>query len=344
MTLIGNSASFDVTRYHLAHQRGIDWLLHFWETEHYQVKDIILEGCYKSPMSLFVGEKISEGQLVLQAVIDKYLNKKGHFEDDLSLSPNRHCDLYQDFWLIWGSYYLCNYDIVEKCMAFAFQSFNESLNGFQSNIQSQNSEAQYDLRSTALGGLICLHTQHLDVAESCGEYIIRLLNLQPDILRGFYLIRNVEGKLISDFRPEDERFFLISRNQVQPLYYALGLAVSFLANLFVATNQKKFLLTAEQYFEVCERFAPNIYQHYYSGKLGWGLAQLYKITRKDIYGRLATKIADHLISMQLSTGAWYINGLFSDFKMQPLATTIDRTAEYSIWLKLMADELSSLSS
>lgn len=333
-------ALHNITRYDASIKKGIDWL-RFVQRENDNHADVkALEALYKVPMSFASVGMITEGQHLLHYIVDNYLTNDGHFQEEIvKLYSHRYCDLYQDLWLAWGAYKLNEFNVAQKCMAFVLRFFSEANGGFFSRIAAESPNTTYELRSTALGGIVNLDMKNVCIAEKTGDFVIKILDLQPDISKGFYLAQDIKGNLITNFDVKDERYFIITRDQDQPLYYALGLAISLLAYLFLMTKKPKYLSAAERYFSVCVGYGDSIYQHHYSGKLGWGLAILYHVTKKEVYARLAIKIADFITNLQLSDGKWHLTTLFPDFNDQPIAITIDRTSEYVVWLTNIVHEL-----
>ena len=330
----------DVTRYLASIQKGAEWLSLLLSGNEGHAQVTVLEALYKAPMALAKVGRLIEGQNLLHRIMDRYLTDDGHFQETTVNSfSQRHCDLYQDLWLIWGAYYLGEFSVAQRCMAFVLRFFDEVNGGFRSSITTDYSNMSWELRSTALGGIGNLSMKNLGVAEMAGDFVIRMLDLQPDLFKGFYLGQDTRGNLVTNFDHKDERYFIITRDQSQPLYYALGLSTSLLAYLFLVTQKPKYLTAAERYVAVYEGYGHEIYQHHYSGKIGWGLAILYHVTKKQAYARLAIKVADYLTSLQLPTGQWHLRAIFPDLEKQPIAMTIDRTAEYIVWLTNIIHEL-----
>jgi hypothetical protein len=187
---------------------------------------------------------------------------------------------------------------------------------------------------------VSLITGNLEVARAAGDCLTEIMDLQPDPARGFLLLRDANGRLVADFPAEKERFFVVSHYQEQPLYYALGLAVAFLAKLSLITHEPKYLAMAEKYYGICEGYGSKMLEHHYGGKLGWGMAMLYKITGESKYKKSATAVLEYLTNLQLPTGEWFLRNLFHDLAEQPLILTIDRTAEFIVWLTYIVCELS----
>jgi DUF1680 family protein len=214
--------------------------------------------------------------------------------------------------------------------------FDGFLGGFSSSVSRVDGNLwTSDLRSTALGGLVANVARRSQVAERAADFVVELLALQQGQADGLYLVRDRRGRLVTDFPADLERYFVLREGQRRPLYYAPGLAVCLLATLYQVTHRRRYLVSAMGYAELCSRFAPEIYLHDYSGKLCWGLAILARCTGEDSYRRDAMAAADHLCGRQSADGFW--NDVEGTTR-EPCAT-LDLTAEYSVWLRLVAEQL-----
>ena len=331
----------DTLKYNAAIRKGVQWLRPLLsEDGSYKAHVATLEAYYKSPMAFAKVGNIADGQRVLQWIVHTYLTKDGHFQDSSAYPfSQRYCDLYRDLWLVWGAHHLNQSDVVQRCFNFVLRYYDSSCGGFQSSIATKHLDAMFDLRSTAFGGLVSLYTKNTEVALKAGNFVIEMLNLQPDLSKGFYLVRDAGGNLITNFSRKIERFFIVSQSQKQPLFYALGFAISFLTKLYHVTHKTEYWAAAETYLRICETFGQRIFQHHYSGKIGWGLAMMHNLTENPQYVELTVSVADYLVSMQLPTGEWYLSSLFSKPRKQPIGLTIDRTAEYIVWLTYIVHEL-----
>jgi len=334
--------SGNMSKYFNAVEKGTRWLLQLQNKDGSYGNGVIeLEAYYKSPLAFAETNHVLQGQKVIQWIVEKYRTPAGHFYDSLNdISFQRHCDLYQDLWIIWGAWRLGQFGIAQTGLDFVLRFFDKTSGGFQSSITDDISTARRELRSTALGGLVSLITGNIEVAKAAGEFLAKIIDMQPGPTLGFFLMLDANGKLVTDFPVEEERFFVVTSRQKQPLYYALGLAVAFLAKLSYITHEPQYITIAQKYLSICERYGIEILQHHYSGKLGWGLAMLYNITGEIKYKELAFVVLEYLAELQFPTGEWLLRNLFPNLREQPFVLTIDRTAEFSIWLTYILNELS----
>ncbi|OIJ66087.1 hypothetical protein WN71_020735 [Streptomyces mangrovisoli] len=202
-------------------------------------------------------------------------------------------------------------------------------------------EEFYDLRSTALAGLVGLSVGDDEAVAGALDFTRRLMADQPDLPRNFFLVRDSKGHLVTSFDDAEARLFTVgfAEHQRDPLYYALGLGMTFLAAAHERDGAPESLSGALAYAEQCMARTDAILRHHYTGKIGWGMAKLYRLTRRPEHRAVAEQAAEHLLRTQLSSGAWWIPTLYSAPEEQPRAVTLDRTAEHALWLRLFSDTM-----
>jgi hypothetical protein len=286
----------------------------------------------------------AEGNLTLNWIINHYMTKAGHFEETASgAAVSRFCDLYEDLWIAWGAARLGRSEVSRTIFGFCSNFFDTRFGGFRSTLKTVPviGAEIYDLRSTALAGLVALTMGELDIAVAAGKFTAALMDLQPDVREEFLLVRDEQGNLKESYPAELARFFVIPRfagRSQTPLYYALGLGIILLARLFEVTGDTRCLAAAERYALVCQDYGKEVLCNHYSGKLGWAFRVLSRLTGKQEYKQWADQAIEYLFETQLPSGAWSVPTLYARSEDQPLLFTIDRTAEYILWITYVKSE------
>jgi hypothetical protein len=269
------------------------------------------------------------------------MTPEGHFVDtQAGVTLNRYCDLYEDLWIAWGAARLGRFEVSLAVFRFCSRFFAEEYGGFRSTTKAAPpiDTSLYDLRSTALAGLVALALGAPEVAAAAGRFAMVIMDLQPNPLDEFFLARDETGDLFRSYPPELARAFVIPRfpdRSQTPLYYALGLGIVLLASLYETTGNVSYLAGAERYATICQNYGEEILRNHYSGKLGWAFSLLWRLTNSDKYARISAIALDYLMETQLPDGSWSVPTLFTRYEDQPLAFTIDRTAEYTLWIKFI---------
>jgi hypothetical protein len=178
--------------------------------------------------------------------------------------------------------------------------------------------------------------------KKTGDFLIRLLKAQPEPRKRFYTALNEKGVLIQNFSSNDEIFRVIDAGKREQYYFMVGLPMALLSKLYLATNQKNYLDAALGYFQFTKHCAEDAYSYPASGKSGFGSAILSRITGKEDIKSAAERQLEFLVETQNQDGAWKsFPGLklYGDGAIFPIEGQIDITAEFTVWLNEMLQEL-----
>lgn len=320
--------------------RGIEWLRqNLTEDGCYGVEGLLPH--YKTPMSLATCGYPDQARAVISWITERYTGSDWHTRDPQDTAAAlRQCDVYENLWLAWGAQ--------KAGMAREARGFYGRCRDLQDpvtgGVRSRVGAAPvdfYDLRSTALTGLVGLSIGDARAVSDAAEFTLRLIADQPAISEGFFLVRDGKGKLVTSFPEKDARLFVVgfAERQRDPLYYALALGMTFLAAVYEQRGVSDFLSGALRYAAECLARTDGILRHHYTGKIGWGMSLLYRITGEHRYRTTAEQAVGHLLRTQLGSGAWWIPTLYERVGDQPRSVTLDRSAEHALWLRLFSDTL-----
>lgn len=230
-----------------------------------------------------------------------------------------------------GAQRLGRFDIAYPAFEYLRSGREPNRGGFLTNGPSRPGDGETDALTTAHLGLVCLDCGDLQRAEGAGRWLARLLALQPDLRAGLFLRLDRTGKLIREIPQDKAAFYLVSAHEPDQAYFMIGYPIAFLAKLYEATADEVYLKAARDYLDFALPCAGNLRSSPASHKVAWGAAVLARITGDPRCTELAITIADHLLAIQDSSGAWLVD--------QPAHTTFDQTAEISIWLQEISAEL-----
>lgn len=289
---------------------------------------------YKSPLAFGLLGRCQEGERVLGLIGSRFQSANGHLVDRFPVSC-RHCDLYEDLWFTWGAKILGETDIALRVFSYVTGFFDRKTGGLSSTVAALASERTFDLRSTALGGLVAIEMGAHHLARAAADFTAQLLLDQQTCGDTVFLVRDGHGHIVREFGQSEERFFVVRRGLARPMYYALGLGVCLLSRYAIVSGESSYLTAAERYVRASLRFAPEILSHDYSGKLCWGLHLMSEATRKRRYADLEAVIARYLCRLQSPAGNWTVGGR----QGRTADRSIDMTAERSIWLKLISQTI-----
>ncbi|XP_019643093.1 PREDICTED: uncharacterized protein LOC109484276 [Branchiostoma belcheri] len=333
-------------KYLTASQKAVDCLLKTicqpdFRKEH---KDVAFY--FKSVTSLLLAGKHKEANFILDH-IRATCRKGGDFVSPGAEEGQKSANgAYNEFWsyangwIAMGAVRLQRFDVAYPAYRYLEEKFfHRELGGGTVKPLSKTEPNIVEVISTSHLGMVFMSFGDLDKAWRCGENLTLFTkkNLHhDDDPNTFYLRMDDKEKLIKDFPAEAAAICAVKATEPNQLYFFIGYPIAFLAKLFVATGEDKFRDCAEELLEFCMRCDESIYSSNFSHKVGWGAACLAAVYRnrnskKEKYIQVATKIADHLVSLQSDRGSFLDSG--------PEMDNLDQTAEISVWLREIATEL-----
>lgn len=243
------------------------------------------------------------------------------------------CDLYEDLWLGWGAHLLGLTDDAKRIYSFVLRYQDESTGGFLSQLaESEVGHFLVDLRSTSLSGILALSLGDHTAGRAAAEFVKSHLTAQPAPNDSFYLAREAgTGRLANIVDGVPARYLVVSRTVSRPLFYALGLAIGFLALASDKLTDNTLGLAAYRFAVASLAFAPDCFIHDYSGKLFWAYSLIESRLDGVSFPHIAEGIGRHLCSRQLADGSW------SQLDILSGGSSINLTSEYIFWLMIVAN-------
>lgn len=234
--------------------------------------------------------------------------------------------LYKSSWLVQGAHRIGRFDLSVPAMKNILR-WQTPCGGFY--------EAPRDTRCVetvcaSWAGTAAIYLGHIEAARRVGDCLIRLLDQQPDENK-LYCLLTPRGKLIT----KGDGIVCLDARQKNQRYYYPGLMMLFLARLYLATSEKKYLRAAQALFDFNWRSASDAFANTMSGKTAVASAILYTVTRDRRALIAARRQADFLVAQQNPRG-WWRNPLEND-----LITHLDHTAEFVVFLTEIAAILGS---
>ncbi|MCC7261039.1 MAG: hypothetical protein IT369_00820 [Candidatus Latescibacteria bacterium] len=178
--------------------------------------------------------------------------------------------------------------------------------GFLTGRPGDHPEQRQDIVTIAGCGNAFLAWGELEPALQAGDCLLRVLASQqqaPDFC--FYI--DGEGRLLRhlDLPP---RLLLLQPALPGQAYVYPGMTALFLARLYLASGEARFLAGAQGYFALQERCGEAMYQGFGCCKTGWCAAVLARITGDERYRRSVHRAAAAILAVQHPTGEWPVAG------------------------------------
>ena len=232
---------------------------------------------------------------------------------------------YFNTWVVIGAARLGQFDLAQKGMDF-LMGFHDGSGGFFSDPAERLPHTLQDLWVTSGCGQAALYTGRLDVARGVGGWMQRMMEEQPNYPEEMYTVMTPADGLVTRVDPADPiRYLLVNAAEGDQYFFHPGIAGGFLARLYQATGEGRWLALARQYMRFAETATDNLYRLLRSGKVMWAASVLWTLTRESLYRDLALKAARHIVEQQHADGWWSMTGAEG-------TASNDATAEMVVWL------------
>jgi hypothetical protein len=232
---------------------------------------------------------------------------------------------YPNSWIIMGAHRLELFNISYPGMGFLTTLQHPGTGGFLTAGPNAGLEDRQDLLSTAVAGLACIQTGHLEEAERAGYFLANVLESQTKRL--YFYLENTD-EFVTDYEDDEATSHSLVLGRPGQWYFIPGLAACFLTKLYQATENDPFLEAAQGYVQFADSSGADRYGPVRSGFLGLAAALLFRMTDVTHYEEIATEVGENIIDAQMSNGSW----AEASMGYKPPAPIVDATAENVIVL------------
>tara|TARA_A100001037_G_scaffold306712_1_gene354461 strand:- start:70616 stop:71662 length:1047 start_codon:yes stop_codon:yes gene_type:complete len=293
------------------------------------------------PLALMLSGYHFEAQKLLDWIQKNALSLNGDI-GEISKNSRGYNYPYEKAWLIEGAHRFGEFNISYSGMNYLRRFWDQETGGFYSVIDPDliklESNLKMDLWVTSGCARAALYMGELDMAIGAARWMENLMKQQPNYPEQLYTVfTKSKGLLINknDFTDDIEdkfkfgtnfRYVLNKDSQVDQSFFHPGIAGGFLALLYLATRDIRWLTLSKKYMLLAETASDFLYSTLRAGKTGWAAALLFSISKEEKYFKIAYKIADNIIKLQSGNGSWIDPNKISDMH------SINLTAEMVIWL------------
>ncbi|MBN1553490.1 MAG: hypothetical protein JXA11_02000, partial [Phycisphaerae bacterium] len=304
-----------------------------------------LSNYYKAVYCHAVSGHALQAGRVAEYVKKHFLQPNGDFRTSpetkgwphLAWSPLCHY-IYANGWLVSGCVRAGRYDLAQAGAGFIESMFCEEHGGAWAYWENGRVvRKMMDTSSTSSGGLAMLACGRIERAIKAGDFLLRLIDAQPQPDKYFFVNWLAEGRLHTDvFGNEDphaedgrkQHCLSAEHDAAGEMTWLVGKPMKFLAKLYDATGEKRFLDGADQLARFFQKLSPSRWENYGSCKIMWATAELYRHTGRQEYYDICTKIADFIADTQLSWGGWVHTLWYDNDDAQPMEMSSDITQEF----------------
>jgi hypothetical protein len=145
----------------------------------------------------------------------------------------------------------------------------------------------------------------LPQACKVGEWFARLWAAQPAAEKELYHVwQGAGGGLQTSCAPGLEATIVTKKFDAWQHHFDGGISAAFLAKLYLATGDRKWLGLAEEFQEFSMSSGAEMFHSWQSCKSGWGAGMLYLATGERKYLEWTLRMGDWFVARQHPGGEW----------------------------------------
>ncbi|MBN2295892.1 MAG: hypothetical protein JXM70_25905, partial [Pirellulales bacterium] len=306
-----------------------------------------MQGYYKGPYAwASVGDMKMAG-IYRRLIEERFLREDGDFRAEpdakgfykFSCTVANHY-IYSNGWLICGLQKLGAYDMVRRALEFVLRFQDPTHGGFYSFFDARMKtidKTLMDSSSTSSAAMALLACGRIEQARQAGDFILRLLDLQPQPDKYYFACMKADGSLHTDVFADENAWAADGRKQMclsaeadasGELTWLIGKPTKFLTRLYSATGDDKYLDGAIRAFDFFHKLQENAWTNYASCKTMWAGAELYRLTGEERFAETAVRLLDFYCETQSPDGGWVHKLWYKDSSDQTLEWSADIVLEY----------------
>lgn len=299
---------------------------------------------YRFPWALAVAGETEAAYAVLSWIERIGLGSDGAFHGGLTWDPaaNQTTNTYPETILAYGAVLLRRLDIARRAMDFAGRYQDPGSGGIYMTREANQPGAPQLLFPTAQFGMSAVMTGRLDEARRAGTWFTSLWDAQPELPDRMITIWVDDGPMREPAPNIDLRHVVQEAHQPLQLFYNGGIAASFLAQLFMATGEDRWLDYARRYQRFSMECGDEQFDTKQVCKSAWGSGLLFLATGDSSYVPWIARMGSWFVDGQEPDGGWSnTKSLEAD---PPLRHRLEITAEFVVHMDTVIAALSAASS
>jgi hypothetical protein len=306
--------------------KGASWLLQHLEADGSFRGSPNLSAYYKAPCALAWSGHVDEARRVLAFVKSRFACPDGDL-DGSGVPWLEQFRIYPHAWLACGAVELGDAAFSSALTGFLAAAWNRESGGFRAR-----QDGTEEIMTTAMAGIACLRAGRVDIARGVASWLEGIWAAQPDVHRGLYhAYKPGEGLLQGD----GSVFYLVDATQPRQWYFQYGISAAFLADYSRRTGHRAAVELARQYLHASRWCYTDVYRTPQSGKIGWGAAWTWELTRDPNDRKLVDAVVEGLTALQCGDGSWNSEGVYEAKPEASAESRMDVTAEFVALLSQM---------
>ena len=280
-----------------------------------------------------------ESESLLNFVVRRFVRDDG----DLDGSGCTWFDqfrIYPHAWLLMAAILRARFDLVHRWSEF-LQGFQDPENGgFYGTLQQRELRGEQEFMTTGVAAIALLWAGRTEAAVRTGHWMRRLLESQPDIRRQLFFVWDRQQGLVTSFPEDRATEYAVNCAATAQWYFQYGIGAALTAGLFGCTGDRSWLSLGRRFLDATKFCRDDVYRQAASGKIGWGAAWMYRVTRDSADRAIAEAVYTKLRTSQHSGGGWRADTIYSRDPGPHESGQMDLTSEFAALQSWMEDSLS----
>ncbi len=345
----------DLTEYHLARSvatKAVEFLKgrqtsEGWMKEEDGEPSKNLTCYYKAIWAFESAGELARANAVADILSETFMRKSGDFGSEEQRKGEEWFEwryrAYPNIWVIIGAHKIGRFDLSVPGAGFLLSYQDPKSGGFCNEAPYPKGGGLEDSLTTSACGLAVLTAGRVEEASRAGDFLVRLVDDQPEVKERFYAAYDARKRgLVRQFEEPEAVFRVVETDIKEQFYFMVGLPIAFLAKLYLATRDRRYLAAAKEYYAFTRRCTDYAYHYPASGKSGFAAAILSRISGSREVADSARDQLTFYSETQARTGSWpRFPGLklYGDGATSSIAGQLDITAEFVAWINEMLQEL-----
>ncbi len=325
-------------------RRGVDWLLAHQQRDGSwkRLPEAPFDAYYRASWTLGVMGEAAAAERELDFVKSSFMTADGDFVPRENGWYHHVHYSYPNAILLLGAHRLGRYDVAMPALRYLLGQQDPTHGGFYMTRVEPGERGDCNTLTTAMAGIACLAAGRVEAAVKAGDWLQRLVELQPARSERFYTTTGPDGRLRTDYPQEATRWHMVDAEVETQCWYAVGLPFVFALLLHEATAEERYADIARWLLDF-QLLCVNPWDGPSSGKGAWGCSILYRLTGEQRFRDIALHVAGNFASRQTPEG-WFKGWLYVEPKPgsgEPVLTVrqFESTTEFSLWLALIGENL-----
>jgi hypothetical protein len=315
-------------------QRAADWLVLQINADGSLRGATSINEYYKTVFALVCAGRISAADRMLNYVAGRFLKSDGDL-DGTGCDWFDQIRIYGHSWVAMAAIQLARFDISEPILRFLETFHDERTGGFYGNLNQREKQGEQELMTTGLVAMAMLWGGRVAIAKQVARWMKNLWDAQPNIEQGLYFVWDHRRGLVTDIPREPARNYRVDAKELAQRYYQYGILAAFLSELSGAVREPSWLTFAQECLHASRFCREDVYRRPQSGKIGWGAAWTYRLSRDASDRAIIEKVLEGLKATQSTEGWWPQQATYGDKKAVNSLPGLDLTGEFIAHLSWM---------